>query len=159
MNEKSRKDFLDLFKKSNPRQRNTTVQRVEGKASSDGTNFVKEELSFMSPDLTTRQVTFVSSRLCDCGAMLSANSPILGTCQYKSFGKECGVYLCSQCSRICERCRKRICPKHSVKVNDVYYCSGCAPFKIFGKVLKIFFRLTGKALKAFFCIGDKEKDK
>ena len=154
MNEKSRKDFLDLLKNSNPKQRKTTVQRVEGKASSDGTNFVKEELSFMSPDLTTRQVTFISSRLCDCGAMLSANNPILGTCQYKGLGKACEVYLCSQCSRNCEQCQKSICSKHSVKIGDVYYCIGCAPLKIAGKSLKIFFKTTGKALKVLSRIGD-----
>jgi len=148
MNERTRKDFLDLLKKSNPRERKTAVQRVEGKVSSDGTNYVKEELSFMSPDLTTRQVTFVSSRLCDCGAMLSANNPILGTCQYISVrNKVCEVYLCSQCSRACERCRKRICPKHSIKVGDVFYCRRCAPLKI-----------AAKALKAFFRIGEKENN-
>lgn len=71
MSEKTREELLALLKQCNPRQRSMVIQGVEGRASEDKVAYMKEQLSFMEADLTTREVTFISSRLCDCDKLIS----------------------------------------------------------------------------------------
>ena len=101
MDEKTREELLELLKQCNPRQRSTIIQAIEGHASEDNIGYIKEELAFLEPDMTTRQVTFMSSRLCDCGKLISAKNPLTGVCQYSG----CSKFTCSECSRVCIRCK------------------------------------------------------
>ena len=134
MNERSRRDFLELLSRSNPRTRSTTMQAVEGRASEDGLQFVKEEMSFLAPDLTTRKVVFVSSRVCDCGRLISQENALAGACQSPG----CANFTCKECSRVCSRCGRMFCPDHCTVYGDgEVFCTRCKPIKW----LRLFFDL------------------
>ena len=127
MAEKTRDEILEHFKTCSPRDRNTLIQTVEGKVSEDdAATFVRETLCFMESDMTTRQLTFVSSRLCDCGKLVSQENPLRGRCQHPS----CTRYICGSCVQICEHCKKAYCGRHSkqYKAGDTY-CITCRRYK------------------------------
>ena len=80
MPEETREELLEYLKTCSPRTRNTFVQMIEGKVSEkDSTTVIRERLSFMEPDLTPRELTFVSSRLCDCGALIVEKNRLVAT--------------------------------------------------------------------------------
>jgi hypothetical protein len=140
MPENTRDDLLKLLKQCNPRTRSTTIQAIEGRVSEDRVAYVKEQLSFLEPDLTTRQVTFISSRVCDCGKLATQENTIVGACQHRG----CSKFVCKECSRICSRCGKIFCPHHSTVYRDgEISCYSCKPFKW----LRLFFDLPRKAVK------------
>jgi len=126
MSEKTREELLALLKQCNPRQRSTVIQAIEGLASEDKVAYIKEHLSFLEPDLTTREVTFISSRVCDCGKLISQNNVLQGKCQQA----KCVKYVCSDCSKVCSRCGRTVCPEHRTQYLDgSTYCRRCRPFK------------------------------
>jgi len=127
MAKKTRDEILEYLKTCSPRARNTVIQMIEGKVSeNDAATFVKETLSFMESDLTPRQLTFVSSRLCDCGKLVSQENPLHGKCQHLG----CTRYICASCVRVCEHCKKTYCGRHSkqYKAGDTY-CIKCRGHK------------------------------
>lgn len=131
MNEKTRHDFLQLLQKCHPRQRATSVQTIEGRASADGVAYTKEELSFLEPDLTTRKVTLFAAKQCDCGLIISAKNTLKGICQHP----RCRRYCCSDCALVC-RCGRVFGPCHATQYKDGdVYCYRCRPVKW----LKLFF--------------------
>ena len=142
MDEKTRRDFIDLLNRSNPRQRKTTTQSVEGPASADGVTFVREEMSFVEPDATARQVVLTSSRQCDCGLVLTQSNPFLGQCQYRG----CHGYLCAGCLRKCTRacCGKVVCHEHSRELSGSVFCTDCYPGRLFIRLLMAFFQFDVK---------------
>ena len=132
MNERTREDFLRLLRQSSPRQRSTTAGAIGGAASEDSVGYVREELAFVQPDLTTRSVTFYESRLCDCGRLLTAKNPLKGRCSETG----CNRLQCDGCLGVCCRCRRTVCPAHYGQYGDgTIYCVRCRPFKL----LKLFF--------------------
>jgi len=140
VDEKSRQDFLKLLAKSNPRTLNTFIQVIEGKISEkDDAPFIKDVMTFLAPDLTTRQVTFLSSRLCDCGRLISQKNTLQGKCQHRG----CSKYVCAECSKTC--CGRTLCPRHYSEGRDgEIRCSRCRPIAW---------------LKAFFDIGREGSEK
>ena len=137
MAENTRDELLELLKKCNPRTRSTTMQAVEGRASEDKVGYVKEELSFMEPDFTTRRVTFISSRICDCGKLVSQDNALAGVCQYHG----CTRFTCKECTRVCSRCGRMFCPDHGTVYRDGdIFCTRCRPIKW----LRLFFDLGKK---------------
>jgi hypothetical protein len=135
MPEKTREELLEYLKTCNPRTRNTFIQMIEGKVSeNDSAAFVREKLSFMEQDLTPREVTFVSSRLCDCGKLISQNNALQGKCQHRG----CRRYVCAECARTC--CGRTLCPRHYTESRSgKVHCRRCRPVAL---------------LKAFFDIGN-----
>ena len=127
MGKMSRQDFLDLLAKCNPRTRKTVLRVIEGKVDADGAAFVQEQLSMLEPDLTVRQVDFVSSRTCSFGHMQDQQTRLVAVCEV------CGVYTCSTpgCSFTCARCGKALCRRHSrVYGESEAYCSRCHPLAL-----------------------------
>jgi len=143
MNEKNLEDFLQSQAQSKPSLRKTFLQVVEGKVSDkDDAPFVREELAFVE-NMITRQVTFLSSRLCDCGKLISQKNSLLGKCQFSG----CNKYVCTECLRVCCRCGISYCAEHTKTYRDgEVYCLNCRPFKW----AKIFFGIDAKS------IGDKK---
>lgn len=140
MDEKTRDELLELLKKCNPRIRSTTIQAVEGRASEDKVGYIKEQLSFVEEDMTTRQVTFISSRLCDCGKLVSQENTLIGTCQHSN----CTSFTCKECARVCSNCGRMFCPHHVTLYRDGdIFCVRCRPIKW----LRLFFDLPRKAVK------------
>jgi hypothetical protein len=140
MDEKTREELLELLKQCNPRQRSTIIQVIEGRASEDNVGYIKEELAFLEPDMTTRRVTFMSARQCDCGKVVSAKNPLTGVCQHPG----CKKFTCSECSRICVRCNRTCCSDHSsIYPDGEVYCRRCR----FLKWLKIFFDIGNERSK------------
>jgi len=138
--EKTRDELLELLKKSNPRTRSTTIQAVEGRASEDKVGYIKEQLSFVEEDMTTRQVTFISSRLCDCGKLVSQENVLIGACQHPN----CTSFTCKECSRVCSYCHRNFCTRHVILYRDgEIFCVRCRPIKW----LRLFFDLPRKAVK------------
>jgi len=139
MNEKTRKDFIDLLSKCSARNRKTTIGAVGGRASADNVNYIKEEIQVIAPDMTPREITLVESRVCSCGKLLTAQNPISGICQHPG----CANFTCAQCVKVCSRCGLTFCPHH-VSVygngNGEVYCRRCRPLKW----AKLFFDIGGK---------------
>jgi len=135
MNEKSRQDFIDLLNRSNPKQRKTSMQSVEGKVSADGVTYIREEINTVTPDMTARQVVFLSSRECDCGQVLGQDNPLKGKCQHPG----CKHFVCRACCRTCGRCGMTVCYRHSRQVSGVYYCKRCYPLRLLIQIFKWFF--------------------
>jgi len=140
--EMSREELLEYIKGCSPRTRDTFVQRLEGKASEkDATPFAREKLSFMEDDLTPREITLVSSRTCDCGALLSESNKLFGRAEC------CGALLCDRCQSQCVRCGKAICHRHSHRFSEEEtYCPGCR----LAKWVKLATGLLGKGVKKWF---------
>lgn len=134
MNEKTRQDFVDLLNRSNPRQRKTSMQSVEGKVSDDGVTYIREEINMVTPDMTARQVVFQSSRVCDCGQVLGQDNPLKGTCQHPG----CKHFVCQSCSRTCP-CGRTVCYRHSRQISGVYYCKRCYRIRLLINMFKWFF--------------------
>lgn len=140
MNEKTREDFLRLLAQCDPKVRKTTVGGVGGRASRDRVHFVKEELAFVQADNTVREVTFVESGLCDCGKMITLKNPLKGTCQNPG----CQRCVCAECFRVCSRCGRTYCVRHSTVYRDgSIYCNRCRPVKW----LKLFFGIEDNGRK------------
>ncbi len=132
MPEMTREELLEFLKTCNPRARNTFIQMVEGKVSEkDSTAFVREKLSFLEPDLTPRELTFVSNRLCNCGAIVGDNNKLVARAEC------CGVFTCEMCNNRCIRCGNNVCKAHSIVSSDgEVYCSRCKWFGIGWKLVK-----------------------
>jgi hypothetical protein len=140
VDEKTRDELIELLKKCNPRTRSTTIYGVEGRASEDKVGYIKEQLSFLEPDFTMRQVTFVSSRVCDCGTLISQENALAGVCQHPG----CTKFVCIRCRRVCWRCNKTYCSEHaSVYKDGETSCRRCRPIKW----LRMFFDLGKKVGK------------
>jgi hypothetical protein len=134
-----REELLREMRESSPRTISTVMQTIEGFASEDNVGYVRDEMSFMEPDATPRQVTLYSMKLCDCSALISQSNPLKGKCQSPG----CGRLIRSQCSRVCI-CGGVFCPKHAKRAWDGKdYCSKC--------------RLVNW-LRLFFQIGTERKE-
>jgi hypothetical protein len=59
--------------------------------------------------------------LASCGHLIHSLDELSGRCQHKN----CNALVCRDCLRICERCFKSICPKHSKFHNGRVYCPTC----------------------------------
>jgi hypothetical protein len=132
--------LLNQMPGSHPRTRKTVMRVIEGKADQDDAAFIQEQLSFIEPDMTVRQVDFISSRTCSFGHLQDQQTRLVAVCEM------CGVYTCSTpgCSFTCIRCGRALCRKHAhVYADGEAYCSGCR----FMKWLRIFFDVGRKAVK------------
>jgi len=128
MSKMSREDILKLLAKCNPRTRKTVIRRVEGKVSKDDAPFIQEQLSMIEPDMTVRQIDFISSRLCDAGHAIDQQTRLIGQCQHSG----CSAYVCSHagCGYTC-RCGRLFCRRHvHVYGADEAYCSRCHPIAL-----------------------------
>jgi hypothetical protein len=65
--------------------------------------------------------------LLSCGHFIHDVSEIGGQCQYNN----CDALVCKDCLRICERCLKPICPKHTKVHDGKPYCPRCKWFVLF----------------------------
>ncbi len=136
MAKESEEDIFRLFGESTPRQRTSNIYRIGEKVSEDNVGFAKEELSFIEPDFTTRTVVSVSSRICDCGKLISQKNPLAGRCQRR----RCNQFTCSECVRTCSRCGATFCPGHVSLCGDgESYCRQCQPIRQLLAGLKWFF--------------------
>ncbi|MCJ7762724.1 hypothetical protein MUP38_04625, partial [Candidatus Bathyarchaeota archaeon] len=121
--EKTRKEFLDLLSKSNPRTRKTTLRLIENKVSEDDTVFAQEELNFVEADATVRSVSIIATKTCDYGHLLDQHTRLVAVCEV------CGLHTCSTagCSYTCARCGRAICRRHVAFIysSDEAYCSRC----------------------------------
>jgi hypothetical protein len=125
MSKLSRDDLLKLLAKCSPRTRKTVMRVIEGKVSQDDAPFVQEQVSMLEPDLTVRQIDFVSSRLCDSGHALDQQTRLIGQCQHRG----CSAYVCShpECGYTC-CCGRLFCRRHvHVYGAGEAYCSRCHP--------------------------------
>ena len=134
MNERTREEFLRLLAQCDPKTRKTTMGGGGGRVSADRVSYIKEELSFIEQDGTTREVTFIESGVCDCGKLVTAKNPLKGTCQHPG----CNNATCSECARTC-RCGRNFCPHHATIYRDgSIYCDRCKPIKW----LRLFFGIA-----------------
>jgi hypothetical protein len=127
MAERTRGDFLNLLRRSNPRTRKTVMRVIEGKADQDGAAFVQEQLNFIDPEMTVRSVDFISSRTCSFGHLQDQQTRLTGVCE------RCGAVTCSTpgCSQSCQRCGRAYCRAHiSVYSNGEAYCARCRPWAL-----------------------------
>ena len=131
MAKESIEEIYRHFEQSRPRQQTTSINSLEGKASEDSVGFTKEQLSFVQQDLTTRSVVITSSRLCDCGKIITQKTLLAGTCQRNG----CNHFTCTECSRTCSRCKKTYCPDHIGNTT----CLHCRPIELLTKSWKWFF--------------------
>lgn len=126
MEKLTRDALLEHLKSCNPKTLTTFLQVIDGKVSEqDAAPFIREEASFIDEDMTTRRVTLLASRLCDCGKLISQKNPLLGKCDlcHKR-------YVCASCSRVCCRCSRTVCRADSTKYKDgSVYCKSCRPVK------------------------------
>lgn len=140
MNERRREEFIQLLGRSNPKSVSQTIQNVGAPISDDDTGYMVDKMSFIDGD-TVRDVVLHTMRPCDCGALLTAESPAFGHCQHD----DCDRYLCEQCRNQCKRCLAYVCSRHSSRYLDgTVYCHRCRPVKW---------------AKKFFCIRDKVEEK
>ena len=54
-----------------------------------------------------------------CGHVVRSSQDVGGKCCV------CGRIVCRNCLRICERCLKPVCPKHTKVYEGKFYCSSC----------------------------------
>lgn len=106
MDEKTRQELLELLKQCSPRQRSTTIQAIEGRVSDDKVGYIKEQLAFVEDDLTPRDVTFYSMHVCNCGELLSQQTPCRGSVNTRDVPD---IYMCTMLDKdIPENCAKNI---------------------------------------------------
>jgi len=125
MGKMRRQDYLDTLARGNPRTRKTVARIIEGKADQDGAAFLQEQLSFVDPDMTVRQVDVISSRTCSFGHLQDQQTRLVAACEV------CGNYTCSAegCSFTCRRCGKAVCRRHAhVYGEGEAFCPGCRPW-------------------------------
>jgi hypothetical protein len=124
VDEKTRAELLDLLARSNPRTRRTVLRVIEGKVGQDDIAFLQEQLSFVAPDLTVRNVDFVSIRLCSAGHVLGQEQHLVAQCS------RCSAWTCSApgCTRTCSSCNTLLCSACAhVYGADEAYCARCHP--------------------------------
>ena len=124
MDKKTRAELLDLLARSNPRTRRTVLRVIEGRVSQDDVAFAQEQLSFVEPDMTVRNVDFVSIRLCSAGHVLGQEQHLVGQCS------RCSAWMCSApgCTRTCSSCNAILCGACArVYGPDEAYCARCHP--------------------------------
>lgn len=145
MPDESREDLLEEIQAWTPRTRNTFVQRIEGKVSEEGgTSFVREKVTGIAPDMTPRETTLVSSRLCDCGALISAKNQLAARAEC------CGAYVCEACIVRCTRCGRALCGRHAADYeDDEVLCSRCKPWHY----IRIALGLGKEGVKKWFGIS------
>lgn len=134
MNEKSRKEFLDLLAKSDTKTRETSLRAIDGKVDQDHAEYIQEKLSFVDSDMTVRSVSHVSSRTCSFGHLLDPKTRLAAVCEV------CGKYTCSTegCSYTCVRCSRALCGRHAKLHAGQAYCSRCNWTYWFEKCFKKF---------------------
>lgn len=65
-----------------------------------------------------------------CGHFIHDLSEIGGRCKVE----DCQLLICKDCSRVCSRCLKLLCPKHQKLQDGLVFCPTCKWIvKIFGK--------------------------
>jgi len=124
VDEKTRAELLDLLARSNPRTRRTVLRVIEGRVSQDDVAFIQEQLTFVDPTMTVRNVDFVGVRLCSAGHVLGQEQRLVAQCA------RCSAYTCSVpgCTHICSRCNVTICNTCAhVYGPDEAYCARCHP--------------------------------
>jgi hypothetical protein len=85
---------------------------------------VQEQLSFVDPDLTVRNVDLVGVRLCSAGHVLGQEQRLVAQCS------RCSAYTCSVpgCSHTCSGCNVTLCSACArVYGPDEAYCARCHP--------------------------------
>ena len=115
----TRQDVVKQSNGRNPRTRHTTAQVVdEDTVSDDRAVYVKEEISYLEEDLTMRQVTVISSRVCECcGALLSEANKLAGRART--------MFVCQECAVRCTRCAKILAPAEARRLLGRSYCGRC----------------------------------
>jgi len=158
MAKESIEEILRRFEQSNPRQQTTSISSIEGKASEDSVGFTKEQLSFIQEDLTTRSVVITSSRLCNCGKIITQKTSLAGSCQNRG----CKNLVCSECIRTC-RCGKTFIagplrkPMFSVwRMTFPLIIGGIVGFVIVNKFMSgapAWMKIVGQVMAAFMIGG------
>ena len=136
MAKESIEEIFRRFEQSNPRQQTDKIYSIDGKVSEDNIGSINTQLSFLQPDFTTRSVEITSSRMCDCGKLVSQKNVITGTCQHNG----CNNFTCSECVQTCSRCKHTFCPDH-IRNNT---CGRCQPVVLITKGLKWFFDIRNE---------------
>jgi len=124
MSKLTRQDLLDLLARSNPRTRRTVVRVLEGRVSQDDVAFIQEQLTFVDPTMTVRNVDFVGVRQCSAGHVLGQEQHLVAQCS------RCSAWTCSApgCTRTCSHCNAVLCSACShVYGPDEAYCARCHP--------------------------------
>lgn len=136
MEKLTRDALLEHLKSCNPKTLTTFLQVIDGKVSEqDAAPFIREEASFIDEDMTTRRVTLLASRLCDCGKLVSSKNALKGKCQHRG----CTRFVCAECCAVCWRCGRTLCPRHSKRhLDGDISCSGwCRTLKYLQKLFDI----------------------
>jgi len=120
MSEISRKEFLDLLAKCDPKTRKTALRVVDGKVDQDHAMYIQEELDFVDSDMTVRSISHVSARTCSFGHLQDPKTRLVGLCE------TCGKFTCSAqgCSFTCVRCGRALCRRHASVHKGQAYCYG-----------------------------------
>lgn len=124
MPERTREDLLKLLARSNPRTRRTVLRVIEGRVSDDDIAFIQEQMSFVAPDMTVRNVDFVGVRLCSAGHVLGQEQHLVAQCS------RCSAWTCSApgCTHTCSSCNAILCSACArVYGPDEAYCTRCYP--------------------------------
>ena len=124
MSRMTREDLLDLLARSNPRTRKTVLRVIEGRVSQDDVAFVQEQLTFVDPTMTVRNVDFVGVRQCSAGHVLGQEQHLVAQCS------RCSGWTCSApgCTHTCSSCNAILCSACArVYGPDEAYCATCHP--------------------------------
>jgi len=79
----------------------------------------KKTINLQGGVVQKQKVSFLY--LASCGHLIHDVNEIGGKCQVDG----CDSIVCKSCARVCERCRKLLCPKHQKMHDGKVYCSRC----------------------------------
>ena len=122
-------DFVGLLDR-HPGMRSTTLRILGGRATDDGTLFVREHIETTDDAGNARQVEVFAARTCGFGHVLDEHCHAAGICGV------CGELLCSTehptpCTSVCQSCGTACCARdrNTYNLGDgkiVTYCSRCS---------------------------------
>jgi hypothetical protein len=100
------------------RNRERSVQVVGPPVSSDGVAWDDEQVEYWRDGKATVTLKHRVARRCDCGAIISGDAKILGTCSH------CSRILCNAegCSARCQAWGALVCREHAFSFGDHTFC-------------------------------------
>lgn len=84
-------------------------------------------------------------RVAGCSHVINQSAQVAGLCEYPG----CLTFVCVDCAKICEKCRKLICRKHQRMHDGLYYCAKCYEWILVKKFFRRlpFCKMTSSGLK------------
>lgn len=124
MNERSRKEIMELLAKSSGVRHERFIRTIEGKASQDDVEPIVEHIqdvfNLVDENSTPRSIKLLGTRTCDFGHVLDQKVRSVSKCE------RCGLLTCSSkgCSFTCIRCGRALCRRDASIHKGQAYCSG-----------------------------------